>query len=487
MYIDSNKIKVFPSSMRGTDTNGNQYNPEARLTTEHNLTSMVNAGGKYGSFVISKDFSYTQGDTNTQSFVFCIDGYIFEIANAVATLGLSTMSITDKLYADIKVLEKDVTLNSRSYGLPTLIPYDTNSVILDRDGKFYGLSISKTRTETSLEILECVNDINHPFVRVPKASKFIAVGDDIDMSNVENDCKFKTISSSNIIPSDSSSTIGTSSNPFPHGYFKALNPETIQVSSSLEAPVITIRDNTGTLTTELNKNGASIKHATIGSLKATRIDAIANDNLIVNAQTINTSDLNVDADADITGICKARRIAFPIDQTEKVVLGSSHDKLNIGRVGSSETTRSWGFLYPESAGNYKLGYHTYKIGIRFQLYIWISKPNNSYASTYVNITLPIVTDKLLTPSMSSSDIQNIVTSIYGEVFPAGGYTYTQPILIGDQAQNFKITHLSLNTFDSKSKTCGVAVFYEDNLTSGVKAGTNVCQVISSTVFYSLLS
>lgn len=485
MFIDSNKIKVFPSSMRGTD--GNQYNPEARLTTEHNLTSMVNAGGKYGSFVISKDFSYTPGATNTQSFVFCMNGYIFEIANVVATLGLSTMSVSDKYYADIKVIDKDVSLNSRAYNLPTLIPYNDSSVILDKDGKFYGVSISKTKTDTSLAILECINDINHPVVRVPKESKFIAIGDEIDMSNVENDCKFKTINSSNIIPSDSSSAIGTSSNPFSHGYFKALNPETIQVSRSLEAPVITIRDSTGTITTELNKNEASIKNATIGSLKVTTIDAIANDNLIINAHTINTNDLSVDANATIEGDCIAD--SFKNDsgvifkqKTNPIKLDCTPTDLNITEV-DSRTLRK--FSYPSTAGVYKLGYNTCKIRVRFQLYIWISKPLNSYASTFVEMTLPIVTDKVVSSSMSSSDVQKIATSIYGDVLPAGGYTYTEPILIGDQAQNFRITHLALNTFDSKNKTCGVAVFYDNNGTYGFK--TDACELIGSTVNYTLIS
>lgn len=484
MYIDSNKIKVFPSSMRGTD--GNQYNPEARLTTEHNLTSMVNAGGKYGSFVISKDFSYTPGDTNTQSFVFCIDGYIFEIANAVTTLNLNTMSITEKLYVDIKVLDKDVALNSSHYNLPTLTPYDESSVILDREGKFYGLSISKTRTDNSFEILECINDVNHPLVRVPKSSKFIAIGDDIDMSNVENDCTFKTIKSSNILPSDSSSTIGTSSNPFDHGYFKALNPKTIKVSSSLEAPVITIRDSTGAITTELNKNGASIKNATIGSLKATTIEAIANDNLTVNAHTINTNDLNVDADADITGTCKAGRVALPIDQTEKVVLSSYQDKLNIDRVGSSETTRSWGFLYPESAGYYKLGYKIYNIDMSFALRrTWTDENNLNHTENHdIHNYIQLITDKYISSSTSSSQIETYVKEVYGNHIGGQRVVANYYFVNGNKVTYPTCCYISDINLSTKRVTCAVLPIAS---TAGDRYIPLDANPVNNTITYKLLS
>lgn len=486
MYIDSDKIKVFPSSMRGIDVNGNQYNPEARLTTEHNLTSMVNAGGKYGSFVISKDFVY-DGTLNTKPLIICLRGYIFEIANAIETLDLNAVGPSTTLYADIKVQNKDVTLNSSSYTLPTLIPYDTSSVILDRDNVFYGLSISTERTATSLAILECVNDINgHQIVRVPKASKFIAVGDDIDMSNVENDCKFKTISSSNIIPSNSSSTIGTRSNPFPHGYFKALNSETIQVSSSLEAPIITIRDSRGTITTELNENEARIKNAIISSLKATTIDAIANDNLTINAHTINTNDLNVDADADITGTCKARRVALPIDQTEKAVLSSYHDKLNIDRVGSSETTRSWSFLYPESAGNYKLGYNIYNIDMSFALRrTWRDENSIEHTENHdIHNYIQLITDKYISSSTSSSQIETYVKEVYGNHIGGQRVVANYYFVDGNKVTYPTCCYISDINLSTKRVTCAVLPIAS---TAGDKYIPLDANPVNNTITYKLLS
>lgn len=153
-YLDSEKVKVYPSSFRGTGTDNKLYNPESRLNTENNITRSIRAMSikdttDKSSYVIS----YTSGILKC-----VIYGYYFE-------LDLTGESFTDDdVYATIYVSPINTNVDIYKYSGYVLARYDTTSPgdTLDDTSKFYGLCIdSNANTNTnyhSLHILEKVGD-----------------------------------------------------------------------------------------------------------------------------------------------------------------------------------------------------------------------------------------------------------------------------------------------------------------------------------------
>ena len=473
MYIDSDKIKVFPSSMRGTDANGNQYNPEARLTTEHNLTSMVNAGGKYGSFVISKDFVY-DGTLNTKPLIICLRGYIFEIANAVETLDLNGVDPSTTLYADIKVQNKDVTLNSSSYALPTLIPYDTSSVILDRGNVFYGLSISTKRTATSLAILECVNDINgHHIVRVPKASKFIAVGDDIDMSNVENDCKFKHIQVDSLTRASVRSAIGEDNNRFPYGYFdtfKATNG-TINNANIQDLKATNISANQGA-SLDITADSATIDSAEISTLTSSSIEVET-----VTANILSATDTFAVDTIEPTNLNTSKTLAITSDKVTMPSLSVS-GKASINGECSAGSLKVGSATFNDvlSLGNYNLGYNIYHIDITFSFTQNVDGTN--FVHTVHNY-VPLITNSVLkenTPNLTSK-IKESLMKMYGK--HVGGNAVRATYAQVGYPQNTHNEFIDLYEINIENST---ATFRASSLSSGAFFDKNV-----SPIMYNLIA
>lgn len=95
-HISSNSLKIFPiSTVRSSDTN-------ARLFTELNITSLMNAVNSRRSFVISSDLS--EG-----IFEFMISGYYFCINNGQLNNALNGLSgLNDnKVYASIRILNEN--------------------------------------------------------------------------------------------------------------------------------------------------------------------------------------------------------------------------------------------------------------------------------------------------------------------------------------------------------------------------------------------
>ena len=155
-YVKSGDIKLYPCSNRG-----GEYNPEARLGTEFNITKMNSAIASRKSFVIEYKDNYIE---------FSINGYYFRIDN------ISTyLPNTEELYANIKIGDK----GDDSYHLPNLqsLISETNYELDHTDNTFVGLSLTDKPSSDceSLLLLKKYGDIWN----VPLTSKLYKSGEDI--------------------------------------------------------------------------------------------------------------------------------------------------------------------------------------------------------------------------------------------------------------------------------------------------------------------
>lgn len=97
MQLNSVNIRLYPSAFRG-----NNFNPEAKLNTEENITSLVSRLSSRDGFVLSNTWvSSTGGIANSNTFIFSLHGYIFEISNLANTL--DSFSTSTSIYAHIRV------------------------------------------------------------------------------------------------------------------------------------------------------------------------------------------------------------------------------------------------------------------------------------------------------------------------------------------------------------------------------------------------
>ena len=97
MQLNSVNVRLYPSAFRG-----NNFNPEAKLNTEENITSLVSRLSSRGGFVLSNTWvSSTGGIANSNTFIFSLHGYIFEISNLASTL--ESFSTNTSIYAHIRV------------------------------------------------------------------------------------------------------------------------------------------------------------------------------------------------------------------------------------------------------------------------------------------------------------------------------------------------------------------------------------------------
>ena len=134
MYIDSSKIKVFPTANRGQDSNNKTYNPESKLTSEDNLNSIVrrlvdNSRGNDG-FVIEYE---------NDTIKFCIDGYYFEVSDVSTSL---FTTLTGEVYASIRVQDNEEITTLNTYNLPTLVNNDSVNSSLDANNVFKAVIFS---------------------------------------------------------------------------------------------------------------------------------------------------------------------------------------------------------------------------------------------------------------------------------------------------------------------------------------------------------
>lgn len=132
MYIKSENIKIYPSSLRGA------VDPEANLTAESSLTKFVNRCHRK-SFVL---------DYSDDSLTFFVEGYFFKIDNVSTNLS----SLSGNIYAHIRLTNLNIelypTTTRLTAELRTLVNIDGSSILDDStSSEFRGMIISTNTAE----------------------------------------------------------------------------------------------------------------------------------------------------------------------------------------------------------------------------------------------------------------------------------------------------------------------------------------------------
>lgn len=172
MHLNSEAVGVFPTTGRP------QKDPLGRLTTEYNLTSLINTLLDVDGFVITNNIDGF--DNNSEgAFQFNIKGYIFTIHNIGGFLKSLNNSIdtsisnATNLFASIK-LKIDAGSSATSTGDENLQRIQSIVGIDDAvEGKYTGLTISDAKIDGSysLHILEKRQDGDTYKWHVPEESK----------------------------------------------------------------------------------------------------------------------------------------------------------------------------------------------------------------------------------------------------------------------------------------------------------------------------
>lgn len=136
-FLNSANIKIFPTPNRGTN-----YQPQARLVTEFNLTNIVNRLVDKESFVISY---------KNNEIIFNIYGYWIKA-------DLTNLSITNELYARIRVPELEGSTFIELEGTDTEDPPSSGNYTYHGVTFVTGENISFTDSDGwhSLKLLEKV-------------------------------------------------------------------------------------------------------------------------------------------------------------------------------------------------------------------------------------------------------------------------------------------------------------------------------------------
>lgn len=153
MYLNSEAIGVFPTTGRP------QKDPLGRLTTEYNLTSLINTLLDVDGFVITHNIDGF--DSNSKgAFQFNIKGYIFTIHKIGGFLSSSDISNFKNIYASIQI-KIDAGSSITSTGDENLQRIQSIVGVDDDDGDYKGLKFfpedptdPKNKYLYSLHILE---------------------------------------------------------------------------------------------------------------------------------------------------------------------------------------------------------------------------------------------------------------------------------------------------------------------------------------------
>ena len=144
-FVKSQHIRVFPSIGRGN------YDTEAELMNEKNITQLTNSWYNKKSFVVTKTFS------PAEPLEFVIGGYYFKLLDeGLADLQLSAYN----LWAGVKIRRNDDTAddldNTKNYQCLILTNSDTNELQLldDEDGNFEGVIFASTKEELGSDITD---------------------------------------------------------------------------------------------------------------------------------------------------------------------------------------------------------------------------------------------------------------------------------------------------------------------------------------------
>lgn len=128
-YASSDKIKVFPTSNRGTiNKNGSQQqiDPEARLNTEGNLTGILKHATDGRSFILNA----TEENDAIASIEFVINGYYFNLTDG-------EILKNSELWASITISDSESgeTLSGRTFSALDGTDNDPENI-----GKYTGIT-----------------------------------------------------------------------------------------------------------------------------------------------------------------------------------------------------------------------------------------------------------------------------------------------------------------------------------------------------------
>ena len=152
-FLDSNKVKVFPTAFRGKDSNGYAINPEAFMTTENNLVNLTNKV-TYNH----KDYFFLDG--NTVHIV--IGGYYFVALKSDITALFTNPSTNDEIHACISI--SNLATSYSDISVPTLTPNGGSAGdILDVIQQFKGLTFEGKDDTTGLKLFKYDGSGWYPF------------------------------------------------------------------------------------------------------------------------------------------------------------------------------------------------------------------------------------------------------------------------------------------------------------------------------------
>lgn len=157
-YADSTNIVVFPTTKRELNDR------KSRLLTEQNLVDIVNRLLDVRSFVITKNFVYTE------SFEFNIYGYFFKIANIGTLLDL----IVNSEMSNGLVLNNNSCIYANIHTFVTgeyeeLYGADDNG---SYDGVVFTMNNPLSNTDKWLKILQYSTESNEWYVPMESYAKF---------------------------------------------------------------------------------------------------------------------------------------------------------------------------------------------------------------------------------------------------------------------------------------------------------------------------
>lgn len=147
MNLPSNQIRVFPCANRGAS-----YNLDSRLTTEYNLTNIINQLTDTKKFVITNFV-----DSDNKVLEFNINGYYFSVSdytNIVNNIYLegTPAEIDDCIYAEIFIDENSTNIVFNELSV--------NTTEDEEAGVFNGVTFDNTYNEeqNSLKLLVYTSD-----------------------------------------------------------------------------------------------------------------------------------------------------------------------------------------------------------------------------------------------------------------------------------------------------------------------------------------
>lgn len=140
-FLNSDKVKVFPCGGRNST-----YDPQARLTTEYNLVSIINRLVDKKSFIVTTNsVKVDVGNTNNpQPLSINIGGYLFNIDSSKSILNLFSEDLNK---SENKYIVANIKIDSYKNG-------DVNYQQLKAIEDTQTTSDGKTTYESSLDINE---------------------------------------------------------------------------------------------------------------------------------------------------------------------------------------------------------------------------------------------------------------------------------------------------------------------------------------------